>query len=269
QDVINGILIAITEINAKKAYLYLRSDYYLKYKTVLLSLIGNKPIVVFEEPSVGYIGGEETTICEIIEGRPAIPRIKPPYLTENGLFGRPTLINNVETFYIVSRISKGEYSGEKFYSLSGDIKNEGVFILPEDTSIEKILKQTGNYPDFEFFVQVGGGASGEFLLSSEISIPVSGIGSIIVFNKKETDIYFLIEKIMEFFHKGNCDKCVPCREGTFVIYEMMKDKIIDYKRMNEIIYSLENSSFCALGKNIIIPLKSILTKLLNDEKNQV
>ncbi|MDD5639939.1 MAG: NADH-ubiquinone oxidoreductase-F iron-sulfur binding region domain-containing protein [Candidatus Pacebacteria bacterium] len=269
EDVLNGILIAMDEVGAKKAYFYLRSDYYLKYKSVLDSLIKDKQIIVFEKPDIGYIGGEETTICEIIEGKSGMPRIKPPYLTEKGLFDCPTLINNVETFYCVSKISKNEYSNERFYSLSGDIKNKGVFVFHEDMTIEEILKRTDNYPSFDFFVQSGGGALGEFLLPEDISVPVFGIGSIIVFNKQATDIYSLIEKIMEFFHKGNCDKCVPCREGSFMLYKMAKNKKINHKKMEEILYSLENSSFCALGKSIAIPLRSIFKKILKDEKNKI
>lgn len=268
EDVVNGILIAIREVGAQKAYIFLRKDYFDKYRKGLLVLAANQPIILFEKPEVGYIGGEETTICEIIEGREAKPRLKPPYLAENGLFGCPTLINNIETFYCVSKIAQDDYKGERFYYVSGKVKNKGIFVLPDSASIRDVLQETGNSPDFDYFVQVGG-YFGEIFLPDEIDSRFPAISSITVFDKNETDIYCLIEKIAEFFHKGNCDKCTPCREGSFLICEMAKNKSFDYEKVEQIIFSLENSSFCAFGRNMAISLKSIFKKLIKNGKNQV
>lgn len=268
EDVINGIDIAIRELGCSSAYLYLNKDYYEKYKDNLSKIIGDKPIILFKKIA-GYIGGEETAACELIEGRRAQPRRKPPFLTDSGLFGCPTLMNNVETFYYVSKISKGEYEKKRFYSVNGDVKHVGVYELPEDWTMEQVLKETDNYPDFDFFAQAGGGASGEILLPPELNKPVSGAGSITIYNKGTTDVYALMEKWAEFFHYGNCDKCLPCREGAYRIHEMIKSRDIDYELLKSIFNSL-NASFCALGKGIPLPFTGLIEKVIqNNDKNNI
>lgn len=262
-EIISGIVIGLDEIKAEKAYLYLKKDYYQKYKDILMPLIGSKPIIIFEKPELGYIAGEETVICEIIEGKEAKPRLKPPYLSEKGLFGCPTLINNLETFFWISKIAKNEYQNTRFFDISGDIKNPGIFELDENITIKNALKETNNYPDLDFFIQAGGGASGEILLPSELDKSISKLGSIIVFNQNTTDLYSLMEKWALFFYHGNCDKCLPCREGTEIIYKMVKNRNIDYNKLNEVFSNLKKSSFCALGKNIPVPFETLYQKVIN------
>jgi NADH:ubiquinone oxidoreductase subunit F (NADH-binding) len=258
--VINGIKLALKAILGSSAYLYLKKNYYEKFKKSLEKLIGDSPITLFGE-SGGYLGGEETTLLNIIEQKRKEPRIRPPFPPQSGLFGRPTLINNVETFYFVSKIAKGEYKNTRFYSISGDVKNGGVFELPINYSIEQVLKETNDYPDFEFFIQSGGGASGEILTQKELTRPVCGAGAIIVFDKKKTSLLALMQKWADFFTKENCDKCVPCREGTFRIKELLAAKKIDRDLLLEIIFTLKESSFCALGKSAAIPFESLLNKV--------
>ena len=251
-EVINGINLAVDFIKAKDAYIYLNKNYNLK------GSVGK--CIVFKKTS-GYIGGEETAAVEAIEGKRAEPRIKPPFLTEVGLFNCPTLMNDVETCYYVSKIDKGEYNKTRFYSINGDVSNEGVYELPLDMPISDILNQTGNYPDFDFFAQVGGGASGEIMLPQELKVPAFGAGSITIYNKKTTDIYALMEKWAEFFHTGNCDKCTPCREGAFRIYEMIKNRDINCEVLDDIFFNLKKSSFCALGRSIPLPFESLIKKV--------
>jgi|WetSurMetagenome_2_1015567.scaffolds.fasta_scaffold147809_2 [NiFe] hydrogenase diaphorase moiety large subunit len=265
EDLVNGIDIAMKEIGADKGYIYINKDYYKKFKDRLIEVIGQKNIVLFEKKA-RYIGGEETAAVESIEGRRAEPRKRPPFLTDCGLFGCPTLMNNVETFYYVSKIAKGEYAKNRFYSVSGDVDNAGVFELPEDTTIFQVLRKTENVPSFDFFVQVGGGASGEIMLPEELNKPVAGAGSITVFNRKKTDVFALMKKWAEFFHVGNCDKCVPCREGAYRIYEMVKSKKLDYEVLDSLFLSLKESSFCALGRGIPTPFQSLIEKVIKNEK---
>ena len=219
EQVVNGVKIALETIDNSSAYIYLRKDYYKKFSSNLNKLIKGTPIELFEKTG-GYLAGEETVVCNAIEGRALKPRIKPPFPAEKGLYECPTLINNVETFYCVSKIHENEYQGNRFYSISGDIKHKGVYELPQDYTILNILKETGNLPDFDFFIQAGGGASGEFLLSRELNQQVKGIGSIIVYNRAATNVLLLAEKLVEFLQQENCDKCVPCREGIYRISEM-------------------------------------------------
>ena len=260
-EVVNGIKLALESMGADSAYIYLKKEYFKKFKKNLEKLTKGLPISLFEEKGT-YLAGEETALCESIEGRFPEPRLKPPYPFESGLFGCPTLINNVETFYCVSKISKGDFEHKRFYSISGKVKNKGVFELPEDWTAEKILKETGNYPKFRFFAQIGGGASGIFLRQAELNSPVTGAGSIIVFNEIETDPFLLLEKLSSFFLKENCDKCAPCREGVFRIREMSKKRKLEEQALGEIFQSLEETSFCSLGKGVSCALKSLVEKMM-------
>jgi len=258
--VIAGIKIAMEAVGADSACIYLRHDYFYKFGHKLKELAGSS-ITLFKKTG-GYIAGEETSLLEAIEGKKPEPRMKPPYPTESGLFGFPTLINNIETFYRVWEISEGKYNGKRFYSISGAVKNKGVYEFSENALISQILRETNNFPDFDFFVQAGGGASGEILLKEEIDKPSEGSGSIIVYDLKNTDPYLLMEKWADFFFQGNCDKCVPCREGIYRILEMAKAKKIDKAAIEEILFAMEETSFCPLGKGATKPFRGLLGKLI-------
>lgn len=261
EELINGIKVAIDTLQAKKAYLYLNHDYYKEHKGKLEGLIGSLPIEVIEKGK-GYIAGEESAICSFIETGTAEPRQKPPFLSQVGLFGKPTLVNNLETFYYVSKISKGEYNKTRFFSINGDVQNPGVFEESESITLEELLKKTNNYPQFDFFAQVGGGAEGVIMLPSELSNPLSGgCGAIKVFDREKTDLFSLMEYWIEFLIYGNCDKCVPCREGTYRIYEMIKARNIDKDKLLDMLDVLEKTSFCALGRGVAIPFRSLIVKL--------
>ena len=265
-EVIDAIKIALRFLGKKsQAYIYLNSAYYAQFKEKLLLLIGELPILLFEEKA-GYLGGEETTLLNIIEQKPTEPRIKPPFPTTAGLWGKPTLIQNIETLYWISKIAKGEYKGNRFYSIEGDIKNRGVFELPETATIEQVLRQTNNFPDFDFFIQAGGGAAGEILLPNELNKPLKGAGAILVYNATATDILSLMRGWAEFFNNSNCDKCLPCREGVYRILEIVsgpKERILQEKqKLLDILAVLEKTTFCPLGRMSAVPFQSALAKLL-------
>ncbi|MFA5431791.1 MAG: NADH-ubiquinone oxidoreductase-F iron-sulfur binding region domain-containing protein [Candidatus Paceibacterota bacterium] len=260
-EVIKGIDLAMKTISAEVGYIYINSKYYQELKEKIDLAIGKRKIIIFEKKA-RYIGGEETAICESIEGKRAEPRKKPPFLTDNGLFNCPTLMNNVETFYYVSKVALGKYDKKRFYSINGDVENAGVYELPEEMTIFEVLKKTSNYPSFDFFAQIGGGASGEIMIMEELNRPATGAGSITIFNKKKTDVFVLMEKWAEFFHLGNCDKCVPCREGAYRIYEMVKTRKLDYEILDSLFLSLRESSFCALGRGIPTPFVSLIEKVI-------
>lgn len=261
EKVVQGVKIALEVIDKSSAYIYLRKDYYQEFKNPLKGLIGDLPVTLFEKTG-GYLAGEESVVIAALEGKRQEPRIKPPFPPESGLFGYPTLINNVETFYYVAKIAENEYKGTRFYSLSGEIKNPGVYELPEDWSVQQILQQTGNFPDFEFFVQVGGGAAGEVLLPSELEQKVGGAGAVIVYNQQKTDLFSLMQQWADFFLQQNCDKCVPCREGVYRIAELVKNEEIDKELLTDLLFVLEETSFCALGKGVVLPFRSLTNKLL-------
>jgi NADH:ubiquinone oxidoreductase subunit F (NADH-binding) len=265
KDVIEGMKLALGAIKGSQGIIYLRKDYFKKYGSKLKALIMGLPVEIFEE-TCGYLGGEETTLLEVIEGNRAEPRFKPPYPPQSGLYGCPTLINNLETFYCVAKIAERKYFGGRFYSISGDVKKPGVYELNEDLSIVKILRESGNLPAFEFFVQAGGGASGQILLESELDQPLAGAGSIVVYDKRKTDLSGLMKKWSSFFINENCGKCVPCREGVYRLNEMLKNSAFDAKRAQEIIAVLKNTSFCPFGRGVANSFESLINKLWNQDK---
>lgn len=259
--IVEGIVLAMEAVGAQKGYLYLRKDYFDKYQNKMAEIIGNKPIEIVREPG-GYLGGEETALLESIEGKAVEPRIKPPFPPQVGLFGCPTLINNLETLYFAAKIDKGEYRNTKFYTISGDVLSAGVFEQEENLTIKEVLEKTGNLPNFDFFVQAGGGASGTILLSDELNIPLSGVGSIMVYDKKKTDPRRLGLQWINFFIAENCGKCVPCREGVYRLREIFSRDNVDAAKAKDIVKLLAAASFCPFGKGVANSFGSLLEKLL-------
>ena len=260
EEIISVIKIALDVFENSSAFLYLKSEYYNAYKKELEKIIGEADIKIIKEEG-GYIGGEETAICNVIEGKIPRTRKKPPFVSAQGVFNCPTLVNNIETFFYISKIQKQAYAGERFYQIMGEINNPGVFELKEGLSILEILKQTNNYPEFPFYAQVGGGAIGEILLEKELDKTVSGEGFISIIDYK-TDPYILLEKWAKFFTCGNCDRCVPCREGSHRILEMIKKRALDMDKLEDLFLVLEKTSFCALGKGMSTPFKTLIHKII-------
>ncbi|MFA5358447.1 MAG: NADH-ubiquinone oxidoreductase-F iron-sulfur binding region domain-containing protein [Patescibacteria group bacterium] len=252
---IEGIKHAIKYLGAKKAVVYLRQDYYQKYQSKLRKLIGKNKIELFKEAG-GYIGGEETALLESLEGRRVEPRLKPPYPPQVGLYGQPTLVNNLETFYEIGLILRGKYEKKRLICFSGQGVKSQVHELPENWTIEKMLKETGNWPKFSFFVQVGGGAAGTVLNSKQLQQTlkdIHGLGSIVVYHASEGPKKLILNWV-RFFKAESCGKCVPCREGTYRLLEILNSKKTDWQLFEDILFALENSSFCGLGMSVPRPI---------------
>jgi len=259
EKVIDGMNIAINFLSAEKGYLYLNYSYSKKLSKKLSFLLKDSKIEIFVKPiKAGYIGGEESAILNTIEGCRIEPRLKPPFPTARGLWNCPTLINNVETFYNVSLTAAGQYFSKRFYTITGDCPNEGVFDLPDNLTIAKVLKQTKNYPKFTFFVQVGGLASGEVLNSSQLKRPVSGAGSIAVYSLAKNSFKKIIKGWLNFFVNESCGECTPCREGTYRLNEIFLKEKIDWTTFNGLLDNLSDTSICALGGSVITPIKSFM-----------
>ncbi len=268
--VINGMEIAIDFFHATGAYLYLNQQYFKKYGKKLTAAIGQAPIKIFIKPfTAGYIGGEESSVLNAIEGHRqggastrVEPRLRPPFPATNGLYGYPTLINNVETFYNVSLVASGEYKNERFYTISGDCPKSGVYQLTDNFTIARVLKETGNYPKFNFFVQVGGDASGELLNQTQIKRPVSGAGSITVYSMEKSGFKKLIKSWLEFFVAESCGQCTPCREGIYRLKEIIIADKIDWDLFRELLDNLAETAFCGLGCAVPIPILSFARNVL-------
>lgn len=260
--VIDGIRLALEYTKAEKAYIYINHLYFdesgKRLNSIIKKMSLKDKIALFVKPvDGGYIAGEESSILNIIEGRRAEPRLKPPYPTQSGLWGQPTLVNNVETFYNVSLVSEGKYLGDRFYTINGQVKHRGVYVLSENLTITEVLKQTNNFPDFKFFVVVGGDVSGEVLYMNQLNKVVSGAGSITVFDMKTHSPEKLLSYWFKFYANHSCGQCTPCREGAYRLKEILEsNKKLDYKNFAPLLDNLSASSFCALGSSLPQPVKT-------------
>jgi len=273
-----GVKIASDYIKAEKIFFYLNHKYFKLYQKNIIkefNKVGLKgKFIIFVKPqNSGYIGGEESTALNIIEGQHLEPRLRPPFPTEKGLFGKPTLINNVETLFNVGLVSQNKYENKRFYSINIGSKNKGVYFLSSDLTIKEILQQTNNYPKYSFFVQVGGDASGEVLNQKQLDQEVSGAGSITIHNLKDHQPFELINYWLRFFADSSCGQCTPCREGTYRLLELFNNvknknkkglkELYNNQDYLDLCQSLRLSSFCALGCSVPIAISSYFKNILN------
>lgn len=254
---------------AVKGYIFINHAYYKKFNKKFAVLLKNSNIEIFIKPfNAGYIGGEESALLNAIEGKRIEPRLKPPFPTTAGLWGFPTLINNVETFYNVSLVKAGQYENKRFFSITGDCPNEGVYNLPENFTIAQALKETKNYPKFTFFVQSGGGASGEVLNSRQLKRPVEGAGSITVYSLAKNNFRKIIKDWLNFFINESCGQCTPCREGTLRLQELFMMEKVDWISFNNLLDNLADTSVCALGCSVPVPIRSFMENVLPEMENK-
>lgn len=268
EKIINGMKIAVDFLSAKrvktivKGYLYINSSAYKKLNRKLTELIKDLPIRIFvEPPGVSYIGGEPSAILNAIEGKRIEPRLKPPFLTAEGLRGRPTFISGAETFYNISLVAAGEYAHKRFYALTGDCVSPGVYELPDNLTIIELLRQTKNYPSFSFFIQDGGLAAGEVLSSSQLNRPVGAAGQIAVHRLAGNNFKEIMKGWLDFFVNESCGQCAPCREGTYRLKQIFFKKNIDWALFNSLLDNLSDTSLCAFGGYMPIPLKSFMKNI--------
>jgi NADH:ubiquinone oxidoreductase subunit F (NADH-binding) len=261
ETVIAGIKIALDFFKSKQAFIYLNKKYFNKYRSHLNKIIkqNNLPIVLFAETG-GYLCGEETTLLESLEGKKEEPRLRPPFPTTNGYLGFPTLINNVETFYCVAKIAKNEFKQTRLYSLTGAILKPGVYELPQNYTVEQVLTATKNLPKNDYFVQVGGGACGEFFDMQETQKATGG--TIIVYDLKKTNLIKLMRQLVNFLYEENCGKCTPCREGMFRLRQLLYQPRLDLADLKPLLQVMRNTSFCPLGKSVYLPIDSLINKII-------
>lgn len=273
--VIKGMLLVMDLLQTKAAYINFNRDYYAQTRALIDPLLASCRargylITIFqEEPS--YIGGESGALLNAIEGRKTQPRVEPPSPSIRGIHGVPTLVHNVETLYDVARVSFGTYQPTRHSTILG-VAHEGVYAVPNDATVAEILRQTANYPDFPFFVQVGGGASGEIIRAEQAeTAQLQGCGSIEVY-PASTSAYFLLEKLSRFYAAETCGKCAPCREGSAAIRALVEqldpaidDSEIPWAQLWPLVKLMEKASLCGLGRSIALPLRSYAENILGQE----
>jgi bidirectional [NiFe] hydrogenase diaphorase subunit len=300
--VIEGMIIAGYAVGAEQGYIYVRAEYPLAIKRLQtairqarqLGLLGSG---VFESPfsfnldirigAGAFVCGEETALMSSVEGRRGQPRPRPPFPAESGLFGQPTLINNVETFANVppiilkgaewfAAIGTGKSKGTKVFALAGKISRTGLIEVPMGTTLRKIVEEMGGgAPEGNAVKAVQtGGPSGGCIPASELDTPVDyesltrlgsimGSGGMIVMDQT-TGMVDVARFFMEFCMDESCGKCVPCRAGTVQMHHLLQ-KIIERKGTARDVETLEElcdlvkaTSLCGLGQTAPNPVLSTL-----------
>jgi NADP-reducing hydrogenase subunit HndC len=302
---IEGIMLAGYAIGAKYGFIYLRGEYHESIHKIKNAIDACYQKGYLGENILGsnfsfdmnvflgagsYLCGEELTMIESLEGKRGYPRIKPPFPAEKGLFGMPTLINNVETFshlpYIMlngieaySKIGTVESKGTKLFCVSGNVVKTGVYELPMGVTLRELIFEVsgGLKEGFEFKGALLGGAAGTFVDETMLDTPLAyetlkahqatlGSGAVIVIDNK-TDLQELLSSILSFFKHESCGKCIPCRIGTALIADVIKKESIseaDLLWMQTEAEYIAKTSLCPLGQSPILPIRSFIKYFKNE-----
>lgn len=299
---LEGMIIAAYAIGATIGYIYIRGEYTDSINLLRIALnqanekgllgknIFNSGFDLEIEIKLGagsYLCGEELTLLESLEGKRGYPRIKPPFPAEKGLFGLPTLINNVETYahipYIIEYGSEHYRSmgtvnspGTKIFTLSGDVNKPGYYETTMGITLRELIYDFagGIKNNKDFKAAILGGAAGTFVDESVLDTPmgfdtlkekgaVLGSGAIMVMSE-DRSLFDMTYSIMKFFKHESCGKCVPCRIGTTQIMQILKNaknkKIEKEQALDQLLYEADymaKSSLCPLGQSPIMPLRSL------------
>ncbi len=293
---LEGTLIAATLVEAQTCYLYIRDEYYGLIKLIeneikkLESLnIISKDFLVIRRGAGAYICGEESALIESIEGKRGLPRNRPPYVAEVGLFGKPTLVHNVETVYWIREIfekggkwfsshGRNGRKGLRTFSVSGNVKSPGIKLTDAGITINELIEEHcgGMLDGHKFKGYLPGGASGGILPASLGNIPLDfdtlqeygcfiGSAAIVVLSDK-VDIKSIGLNLMKFFEDESCGQCTPCRNGTSMAVKLMEQKDWDIDLLNKLSVTMNKASICGLGQAAPNPLQCIIKYFEEDLK---
>ena len=285
---LEGMLVAAWVVEAQAVYIYLR-DEYPAVREILLQAIARVERagldggcrIHLRRGAGAYICGEESAMLESIEGKRGLPRHKPPFPSQVGLFGRPTLIHNVETlFWVRDIVQKGPgwFAGEgrngrhglRSFSVSGRVKNPGVKLAPAGITAQELIDEyCGGMADgHRFKAYLPGGASGGILPAGMADIPLDfgtleqhgcfiGSAAVVVLSDKD-DIKGAALNLMRFFEDESCGQCTPCRVGTEKAVKLMSEKHWDGPLLRELSAAMASASICGLGQAAPNPLLCLL-----------
>ncbi len=293
---LEGALIASLFIKASNVYIYMRDEYPAVIKILKDEILKleNENIIpaghfIIRRGAGAYICGEESAMIESIEGKRGLPRHRPPYVAEVGLFNSPTLTNNLETlFWIRDIIEKGsEWFAEKgvsgnkgfhSFSVSGRVKEPGVKVAPAGVTIQELIDDYcgGMKEDHIFKGYLPGGASGGILPASMNNIPLDygskeltdagcflGSAAIVVLSDKDS-MKDVALNLLKFFEEESCGQCTPCRVGTEKTVKLMKEKIWNKQKLADLSEVMSQASICGLGQAATNPLNSVLKYFGNE-----
>jgi NADH-quinone oxidoreductase subunit F len=279
---VEGMAIAAFATGCEKGYLYVRAEYPLARKRLEDAIAAARAAgllqidVEVRRGAGAYICGEETALFNSIEGKRGEPRNKPPFPVQVGLFGRPTLVNNVETLVNVLDIVNGDFGDTRLFCVSGHVSHPGVYEVPLGTPVRQVLEMAGAR---NIHAVLLGGAAGSFLTPDQLDVPLSfdgtraigatlGSGSVIVFDET-ADMRAVLLRIARFFRDESCGQCVPCRVGTKrqeeILERMFKasngDGRADVMLLSDIAQAMRDASICGLGQTAANAIASGLKDL--------
>jgi formate dehydrogenase len=285
---LEGALIAAWAIEAEDAYIYLRDEY--PHIRAILSAeieaaertgLARHVKLHLRRGAGAYICGEESAMIESIEGKRGLPRHRPPYVAQVGVFGRPTLVNNVETLYWVPEIlrrgaawfaDEGRNGGKglRSYSVSGRVRNPGVKLAPAGITLNQLVAEHcgGMAPGHTLKGYLPGGASGGILPASLADLPLEfgalkdhgafvGSHAVLVLSNRD-DMREAALNLMRFFEHESCGQCTPCRVGTEKAVKLMERKSWDGPLLEELGRAMTDASICGLGQAAANPIISVL-----------
>jgi formate dehydrogenase len=291
---LEGMLLAAWVVEAAEVYIYIRDEYpelrlMLEDETAKLEGAGLDRFtkIHLRRGAGAYICGEESAMIESIEGKRGLPRHRPPYVAQVGLFGRPTLEQNVETLYWVRDIiekgaewatSQGRHDRKGFrsFSVSGRVKNPGVKLAPAGITVRELIDEfCGGMADDETFkAYLPGGASGGILPASMADEPMDfgtlekfgcfvGSHAVVILSEKD-DMKAVALNLMRFFEDESCGQCTPCRVGSEKAAKLMENGLWDPALLTELSTLMRDASICGLGQAAPNPLLCVL-KYFPDE----
>ena len=285
---LEGMLIAAHDVGTDSIYIYLRDEYAgirQSLKEELAKLQKDPPVelphIELRRGAGAYICGEESAMIESIEGKRGMPRLRPPFVAQVGVFGRPTLEHNMETLYWVRDIlEKGSdwftshgrngRKGFRSFSVSGRVNKPGVHLAPAGITIKELIEEYcgGMLDGHEFYGYFPGGASGGILPASMDDIPLDfdtlnehgcfiGSAAVIIFSNQDK-ARDLARNAMKFFSHESCGKCTPCRVGTSKAVMLMEKTSWDKPLMQELSQTMNDASICGLGQAASNPMSCVI-----------
>jgi len=291
---VEGMAIAAFATGCEKGFLYVRAEYPLARKRVEGAIAQARAAGLLEieievrRGAGAYICGEETALFNSIEGKRGEPRNKPPFPVDVGLFGKPTLVNNVETLFNVLEIvleggaafatmGTKESTGTRLFCVSGHVQRQGVYEVQMGTTLRELLELAG--PTRKTQAVLLGGAAGSFVMPEQFDVPLSfegtraigatlGSGAVIVFDDT-ADMKAAMLRIARFFRDESCGQCVPCRVGTKRQEEILERMFAernggarsDVMLLSDIAQAMRDASICGLGQTAANAIASGLTQL--------
>jgi formate dehydrogenase len=284
---LEGMLIAAWAVGIERIFIYLRDEYaglralLAEELDALRAAFPQAPEIELRRGAGAYVCGEESAMIESIEGRRGQPRLRPPFVAEVGLFGRPTLEHNMETLYWVREIvergagwfaAQGRHGrkGLRSFSVSGRVAKPGVHLAPAGITLRELIDEfcEGMLPGHELYAYLPGGASGGILPARLADVPLDfdtlqehgcfiGSAAIIVLSQQDSARAAALNA-MRFFAHESCGKCTPCRVGTQKAAALMAREAWDTGLLKELAQTMQDASICGLGQAAPNPLLSVM-----------